>query len=213
MNFTATIRDTSTHQPELFGLFEEEPSGTRPDRIATLSAPQERVQRRTVQQIVDPVPLLPFLDDPAPQMVEQLPDVLQFFDALMPDPEQVIEVPKILPEDVPMRTTVRDTQLVPTIVSYGSADDRILFRCSYEWSRTLTFQFLVVAVEFPVFKGFLPGQSSTALHRSQERISERIVEQNVDSRVVGGGLKDFRPVQVPQRLLRFLLDTLVKVFF
>ena len=30
---------------------------------------------------------------------------------------------------------------------------------------------------------------------SQERISERIVEQIVDSRVFGGGLQDFRPGQ------------------
>ena len=44
---------------------------------------------------------------------------------LMPDPEQVIEVPKILPDDVPLRTAVRDPQLaehlveVPTIVSFS----------------------------------------------------------------------------------------------
>ena len=41
----------------------------------------------------------------------------------MPDPEQVIEVPKILPEDVSVRTVVREPQLaeqlveVPTLVS------------------------------------------------------------------------------------------------
>ena len=58
-----------------------------------------------------------------PQLVELLPDIVHFFDTLTPDPEQVIEVPKILPDDVPMRTTVRDTQLaeqlveVPTVVS------------------------------------------------------------------------------------------------
>ena len=40
-------------------------------------------------------------------------------------------------------------------------------------------------------QGFLPGQSSTALHGSQERISARIVEQNVDF-PVGGGIQDFR---------------------
>ena len=66
------------------------------------------------------------LDAPVPQMVEQLPDVMRFFDFLLPVPEQVIEVPKILLDDVPMRTVVRDTQLaeelveVPTIVSYAS---------------------------------------------------------------------------------------------
>ena len=113
-----------------------------------------------------------------PQLVEQLPDVLQFFDTLMPDPEQVIEVPKILPEDVPMRITVRDTQLaeqlveVPTIVSYSSLQ-RIMEQ----------------NVDIPVpgrggrisgLQGFLPGQNSTARRSSQKRISERIVEQIVD---------------------------------
>ena len=134
-----------------------------------------------------------FLDDPAPQIVEQLPDVLQFFDAIMPDPEQVIEVPKILPDDVTMRTTVRDTQLaeqlveVPTIVSWS------LLQLIMEQN-----------VNIPVpgrgrrsagLKGFLPGQSSTMLHVSQERISERIVDQIVDFTVSGGGLQDFRPGQ------------------
>ena len=63
------------------------------------------------------------LDDPAPQMVEQLSDILQFFRALSPDPEQVVEVPKILPEDVSVRIVVREPQLVeqlvevPTLVS------------------------------------------------------------------------------------------------
>ena len=124
LNYTATIRDPPTPQPELFELsFEEEPGGVRPDRLSAVSGPQERVQRRTVQQIVDPVTSLPTLDDPAPQMVEQLPDILHFLRALSPDPEQDIEVPKILPMDVPMRTMVREAQLaeqlveVPTIVS------------------------------------------------------------------------------------------------
>ena len=58
-------------------------------------------------------------------MVEQLPDIMHFFDTLTLDPEQAVEVPKILPDDVPMRTAVRDTQLaeqlieVPTIVSFS----------------------------------------------------------------------------------------------
>ena len=57
--------------------------------------------------------------------MEQLPDIMHFFDTLMTDPEQVVEVPKILPEDVPMRAVLRDPQLaeqlveVPTIVSYS----------------------------------------------------------------------------------------------
>ena len=63
------------------------------------------------------------LDVPVPQMVDQLRDIEQFFRALSPVPEQVIEVPKILPFDVPMRTAVCVPQLaeqlveVPTIMS------------------------------------------------------------------------------------------------
>ena len=49
---------------------------------------------------------------PVPQMLEQLPNIVQFFAALSPVPEQVIEVPKILPHDVPMRCSCREPQLV-----------------------------------------------------------------------------------------------------
>ena len=92
-------------------------------------------------------------------MVDQLPDIEQFFRALSPDPEQVIEVPKILPFGVPMRTAVRDTQLaeqlveVP-IISYSSLQ------------RTVEQH-----VDIPVpggggprsgLQGFSSGQSSTA---------------------------------------------------
>ena len=45
-------------------------------------------------------------------------------------------------------------------------------------------------VDFPV-----PDRGGRNAGLQQERISERIVEQIVDSRVVGGGLQDFRPVQ------------------
>ena len=57
--------------------------------------------------------------------VRTVPDVRQSFDTLTTDPEQVIEVPKIFPEDVPMRAVLRDPQLVeqlvevPTIVSFS----------------------------------------------------------------------------------------------
>ena len=100
----------------LFDLFDEDIEGAQPDRIATLSGPQARVQRHTVEQIVDAVPLVPLLDDPVPQTVEQLQDVLQFFDRLSAFSELVIEVPKIYTEDVPMRAVLRATQLVDQLV-------------------------------------------------------------------------------------------------
>ena len=94
---------------------------------------------------------------------------------------------KLLLDDVPVRDTQLVEQLVEvlTIVSYSSLQ------------RTIEQN-----VDFPVpdrggrnagLQGFLPGQRSTAPHVCQERISERIVEQIVDS--PGGGLQDFRPGQ------------------
>ena len=131
------------------------------------------------------------LDVPVPQMVEQLPNIVQFFAVQLPVvAEQVIEVPKILPHDVPPRRLCRDTQLVeqlvevPTPVSYSSLLQR--------------------TVEQPVgtpvpggggrnagLQGSLPEQSSTAPLSSAERFSERIMEQIVDFLVAGGGLHDF----------------------
>ena len=125
----------------------------------------------------------PSLDVPEPQMVEQLPDIEHFFAALSPDPEQVIEVPKILPLDVPMRAALRVPQQaeqlveVPTTVSYSSLQ------------RTVEQH-----VDIPVpggggsvssLQGFLPRQRSTA-SPSRKRISERIVEQVVDPVSRGG---------------------------
>ena len=67
-------------------------------------------------------PIVQILDAPVPQMVEQLQDILRFFDTLLPVPEQAVEVPKIFLDDVPMRAVLRDPQPaeqlveVPTIV-------------------------------------------------------------------------------------------------
>ena len=75
-------------QLELFHPYEEEPGGSRPDRLAGVR-PQERVQRHTAEQIVDSSPGLPTPDALVPLIVEHLVDVLQFFDALLPVAEQV----------------------------------------------------------------------------------------------------------------------------
>ena len=192
MHYTAAFRTTvPPPEPELFDLFEE-PGGVRPNLLLEPQGPQDRDQLRTVEQTVGFGPLVQILDAPVAQMVEQLPNLAQFFDTLRSDPVQVIEVPKILPHDVPRRRLRRRTQLaeqlveVPTIISYSSLQ------------RTVE-----QSVDIPVpgrggriacLQGFLPRQSPTALHGSQERISEQIVEQNVDF-AVGGGLQDFLPGQ------------------
>ena len=107
--------------------------------------------------------------------------------------EPFIAVPKIVPHDVLSRRLCRDTQLaeqlveVPTIISVASLFLQRLME---------------LAISVPGgggrnagLQGTLPGQSSTSTHSSEERISERIVEQIVDFPVSGGGLQDFRPGQ------------------
>ena len=76
--------------------------------------------------------LVQALDAPVLQTVEKLPNVVQFFSAQLPVfAEPVIEVPKILPHDVPPRRLCRDTQLaeqlveVPTVLSYSSLQQLI----------------------------------------------------------------------------------------
>ena len=161
-----------------FELFDEDTAEVRPEVIAE-PRPQERVQRHVVEHITDVrvAPMVQILDAFVPQKVEQLPDVLQFFDTLTTDPEQVIEVPKIFPEDVPLRPVLRDPQLEQLV--------EMLRVVSCSWLQLQMEQNVDIPVpgrgrRIPGFQGFLPGQGSTALRASPERISEQIVEQIVD---------------------------------
>ena len=131
-----------------------------------------RDQRRTVVQIVDSPLVVPSLDVPVPLMVEQLVDVLQFFDALSPDAEQVIEVPKILLEDVSLQTAVRERQLVEQLVEVPT----ILY-------------FLKQKVASPA-----PG-GGRRLAGLQGFHPAALLEQIVDIPSPGGGLQGFRPGQ------------------
>ena len=56
--------------------------GSRPDRLAPVSGPQERVQRHFVEQLVVAAPGLPTLDALVPLVVEQLADVLSLVEAM-----------------------------------------------------------------------------------------------------------------------------------
>ena len=82
--------------------------GSRPDRLAGVR-PQERVQRDTVEQIIDLVPL-PMLDAPEPLMVDQLPEFLKI------GVVQVLEVPKISQDSIPQRKLLSEPQLVEQLV-------------------------------------------------------------------------------------------------
>ena len=126
MHHTAAFR-TIVHppEPELFDLFEE-PGGVRPNLLLEPQGPQERVLQHTVEHAGAICPFVQILDAPVPQMTDQLPNIVQFFATHLPVvAEPVIDVPKILPHDVPTRRLCRDTQLaeqlvkVPTIVSYS----------------------------------------------------------------------------------------------
>ena len=153
----------------------EAPAAGRPAPLLEV-LPQERVQQRTEEQIVDPVPLVPLLHDVVPQMVEQLVDILAPLDFRVAG--QVIEVPKIVCPPYAARTVLRAPQTadqlveVPTNISYSS----------------LLQQTLEQNVDIPVrgrggrnvdHQGFLPRQSSTA----------PAVAQIVDKPASGGGLQ------------------------
>ena len=184
--------------------------GSRPACLGEPRGPQERDQPRTVEQFAVYAPMVQILDAPVPQLVEQLPDILHFFDTLTPVPEQVIEVPKIVLDGVPVRISVRDTQLVeqlvevPTIISYASLLQRTMEQ----------------HVDIPVpggggrnagLQGFPPEQSSTASGAEQifdfssggglqgflPRQGSRSVNKIGDVPASGAGLQDFLPGQGP----------------
>ena len=152
------------------------PQGSRPAPLAEVAGWQTRV----LQHVVEHLSVLA-LDVPVPQMVDQLPDIEQFFRVLSLDAEQVIEVPKIQPFDVPARTAVRVPQLAEQLVEVPT----IIFCSSLQ--RTVEQH-----VDIPVpgggvrpagLQGFLPGQGSTA----------PTVVQIVDTH--RGGLQGSRPGQ------------------
>ena len=87
----------------------EAPAAGRPAPLLEV-LPQERVQRCTVEQIVDPAPSVPLLHDDVPQMVEQLVDILSPLDFRVA--EQVIEVPRIVCPPRAARTVLRAPQTV-----------------------------------------------------------------------------------------------------
>ena len=169
--------------------------------------PQGRVLRHVVGHL--PVPAL---DVPVPQMFDHLPNLVHFLAAqLLVVPEPVIEVPKILPHDIPPRRWCRDTQLaeqlgeVPTILYFLNqripkqiVDNPVPHggRGASGGLQGFLPGHVEQTVDFPApcsgvrrLQGFLPEQSSTATSSSSslERISERIVEQIVDF-VSRGGL-------------------------
>ena len=174
---TANYREDSVY----FDLYDEYTEGARPDRLVGVK-PQERDQRRTVEQIIDTALFVPSLDVPVPQMENQLLEVCRQLDT--PIPEQVIEVPKISSSRQSPKRRVRFAEQtaeqlveVPTIISYSS------LRGIVEQN-----------VDIPVPRGRVgggllglhPGQSSTAFGGARH-FPAATAEQIVDTPVPRGG--------------------------
>ena len=139
-------------QLELFQLFEEESAGAGQHlclrslarRHGFCSAPWSRLSRPSCLSRCSMLLV--------PQMVDQLVDVLQFFDTFLPVvAEQVVEAPKIILEDsISQRTALRKLQ-------------NCWWKCQQALcssSRPLTFQYKVLVGVVENFK--VLGQSSTA---------------------------------------------------
>ena len=119
-------KTASAGPAEYFELSSDDGRPAGGERPAALlePRPQERDRRHTGVGYE----IAQNLEVPVPQMVEQLPNIVQFFAALSPVPEQVVEVPKIFLDRTPQRLGdhLRQSQMVeqlvhvPTVVSYSS---------------------------------------------------------------------------------------------
>ena len=206
MHFTATFRANPPPQAagtQYFAMdVDDVPAagGSRPDRLHDVSGPQERVQRRTVQQIVD-YPFFPVLDAPEPLMVGQVIEVpkiqsrrwsyRRFVDSLAifrhpQTAEQLVEVPTIISFSS-LQQTVEQNVDIPAVGGGGTGGGLSGFLPGQYYSMTAE-----QIVDNPVprpggvgdLQGFPRGQGSTAL-------SEQIPEFPDP----GGGHADFQPVQ------------------
>ena len=192
LNYTATIRNPTTPQPELFSLYDEEPGGSRPDRMPTLSGPQEQVLRHFVEQLVEPVREVPVLDTPVPQMVDQLVDALLHLDTPIPE-HAIFEVPKIsCPSRFP-RLALREPQKAeqleeaPTLVSLVEVIEQPVDIPVRAWGGT-----------GGRLQGFLPGQSSSSV--------EQIADTPVPRRGIYGGSQGFHLGQSSTAVAEQIVD-------
>ena len=77
----------------------------RPPCLGELSRPRKRVQRHTVEQLIETFVPVPMLDVPVLQSVEQLVDVLKIIDISV---REQVDVPKIISKDnIPQRAVLR----------------------------------------------------------------------------------------------------------
>ena len=124
-NNTAKVRKPPTPQPELFSL-EEEPGGGLPAPLSEVAGRQDKVVRHVMEDLGSVCPFVQILDFPVPQMMDQFAELLnleedvldagRLVDRYFQVPELVIEVPKIICEDIPSRSSVPEPQLAEQLV-------------------------------------------------------------------------------------------------
>ena len=80
--------------------------------------------------------MVQILDDPVPQTVEQLADVLKLFDTQSPV-EQVIDVPKIILDQVSQRSSLRVPKLAEELVEVPVPSSRECFLVHTEYGEEI----------------------------------------------------------------------------
>ena len=159
-----TVTSTEVGPADYFELSSDDGRPTGGERPAALLEPRPRGKVQWHAGIG--YEIVQNLDVPVLQVVEQLPDVLQFFATCLPVvAEHVIEVPKISQDRTQqcLGDCLRQPQMadqlvhVPTVVSDASLQQQ---------SRSSTLLLLMVAAFVAageVFMGYAQGQGSTAL--------------------------------------------------
>ena len=118
---SATVYDAPRGQKnadaEYFELSsDEEVASARGSRPAPLwePRPQDRVERHHGEHIDEICPFVPILDVSEPQMGAQVVEFLHAIDTAIP--EQVIEVPRLSPDRIPLRSLDRRPQSAEQLV-------------------------------------------------------------------------------------------------
>ena len=160
-----------------FTFHDEEPAaGERPGPVED-PWPEERVRRHTVDQTVETCVPVQILDDPVPQMVDQLVEVFELLDNVVP--EQVIDVPKISQGRIPQRSVDRDPQRVEQLVEVPTVVS----------SSCIQLHSLEQTVYIPVhggvkrarrgLPGSVPGQSTMAFSGAAAASQKTLAEESV----------------------------------
>ena len=134
--------------------------------------PQDQDQQRTVEQTVGFAPVVQILDAPVAQMVEQLPNLTQFFDTLRPDPEQGCRSAQDLASRFSHANTCSRNAEGRTVG--GSAYDRILFFVARDCGAERRHSSSSRSWRSRRSLRFRLGQDSTAFFGADQPVSEYI---------------------------------------